>query len=405
MKERISDKKEITALAFLFMIAYMVSYITRINYGAVIAEVEKSTNLSRSLLSMAVTGSFVTYGVGQIISGVLGDVFSPKKMVSLGFIITVAMNVLLPLCQNPYFMLVVWCINGFAQSLMWPPMVRIMSSLLSDEDYKRTSAKVSFGASFGTIFVYLFSPLLISLWGWKSVFVFSAVCGVIMLFVWNKLCKDVNSEKSPKEKKSKGGEMGPVFAPVMLAVMGAIILQGMLRDGVTTWMPTYISETYNLGSATSILTGVVLPIFGVACVQISSTLYRKKIKNTLLCAGVIFGVGAISAVALSALSGLNAAFSVAFSALLTGCMHGVNLILICMVPNFFKKYGRVSTVSGIINACTYIGSAISTYGIALLSERMGWSFTLRIWVLIALLGTALCFLVARKWKKQYETEE
>ena len=387
------------------MIAYMVSYITRINYGAVIAEVEKSTNISRSLLSMAVTGSFVTYGVGQIISGVLGDAFSPKKMVSLGFIITVAMNVLLPLCQNPYFMLVVWCINGFAQSLMWPPMVRIMSSLLSDEDYKRTSAKVSFGASFGTIFVYLFSPLLISLWGWKSVFAFSAVCGVIMLFVWNKLCKDVNSEKSPKEKKSKGGEMGPVFAPVMLAVMGAIILQGMLRDGVTTWMPTYISETYNLGSATSILTGVVLPIFGVACVQISSTLYRKKIKNTLLCAGVIFGVGAISAVALSALSGLNAAFSVAFSALLTGCMHGVNLILICMVPNFFKKYGRVSTVSGIINACTYIGSAISTYGIALLSERMGWSFTLRIWVLIALLGTALCFLVARKWKKQYQTEE
>lgn len=387
------------------MIAYMVSYITRINYGAVIAEVEKSTNLSRSLLSMAVTGSFVTYGVGQIISGVLGDAFSPKKMVSLGFIITVAMNVLLPLCQNPYFMLVVWCINGFAQSLMWPPMVRIMSSLLSDEDYKKTSAKVSFGASFGTIFVYLFSPLLISLWGWKSVFVFSAVCGVIMLFVWNKLCKDVNSEKSPKEKKSKGREMVPVFAPVMLAVMGAIILQGMLRDGVTTWMPTYISETYNLGSATSILTGVVLPIFGVACVQISSTLYRKKIKNTLLCAGVIFGVGAISAVALSALSGLNAAFSVAFSALLTGCMHGVNLILICMVPNFFKKYGRVSTVSGIINACTYIGSAISTYGIALLSERMGWSFTLRIWVLIALLGTALCFLVARKWKKQYQTEE
>ena len=47
----------------------------------------------------------------------------------------------------------------------------------------------------------------------------------------------------------------------LFGVMIAIVMQGMLRDGVTTWMPSYISETYNLSNAIAILTGVVLPVF------------------------------------------------------------------------------------------------------------------------------------------------
>ena len=120
----------------------------------------------------------------------------------------------------------------------------------------------------------------------------------------------------------------------------------------------------------------------------------------MLCSGVIFGVGALSALGLYFLSGQNAIFSVALSALLTGCMHGVNLLLICIVPAAFKKYGNVSTVSGVINSCTYIGSAISTYGIALLSVKIGWGNTLLIWVAIAALGTLICFACSKPWEKK-----
>ncbi|MBE6673147.1 MAG: MFS transporter, partial [Ruminococcaceae bacterium] len=61
----ISDKKAVNRLALLFTLMYMVSYITRINYGAVISEMVKDTGYSKSMLSMALTGSFITYGVGQ----------------------------------------------------------------------------------------------------------------------------------------------------------------------------------------------------------------------------------------------------------------------------------------------------------------------------------------------------
>ena len=49
----------------------------------------------------------------------------------------------------------------------------------------------------------------------------------------------------------------------MALVMVAIVLQGALRDGVTTWMPSFISETFHLSSEVSILSGVCLPLFAI----------------------------------------------------------------------------------------------------------------------------------------------
>ena len=107
----LTDRKQINRLAILFMLTYMVSYMTRINYGAIVAEMVVETGISKPMLSLALTGSFITYGIGQIISGICGDKFSPKKLVTIGLIVTVAMNALIPLCQNQYQMLAVWCVN------------------------------------------------------------------------------------------------------------------------------------------------------------------------------------------------------------------------------------------------------------------------------------------------------
>lgn len=400
------------------MITYMISYITRINYGAVIAEIVEATSIAKSTLSLALTGSFITYGAGQIVSGICGDRFRPKKLVMYGLLLSCAMNLLLPLCTSPYQMLVVWSINGLGQAFMWPPIVRLMTALLSAEEYKKACVIVSWGSSFGTIIVYLLSPLLIGLSGWKTVFVFSAVCGIVMIVIWSKLCPEVTqdsratagSDASPRSDRRTASQPSEsvsgfrLFSPLMLGIMFAIVLQGILRDGVTTWMPSYISETYQLGSKISILTGVVLPVFSIACFQLTSELYRRRFRNPLQCAAVIFGTGAVSAMVLFLLSGQNAAFSVLLSALLTGCMHGVNLMLICMIPPFFNKYGNVATVSGVLNACTYIGSAISSYGIALLAETQGWNFTIFMWFVIAAAGTAVCLLCTRPWKKAHAEE-
>ncbi|MBQ7985695.1 MAG: MFS transporter [Clostridia bacterium] len=390
-----------TAIISLFTITYFVSYITRINFAAVISEVVNSTHFTKTALSLAITGISVTYGIGQVISGICGDRISPKKLVFFGLILTSLMNILIPFCQNPVQMTVVWCINGFAQSFMWPPIVALLTILIPSKDYSHATVKISWGSSFGTIFVYLAAPFFIHISGWKMVFFVSAIAGILMAIVWHMLCPDTEPVRREKEVKQEKSTVS-LFSPLMLFIMLAIILQGALRDGVTTWMPSYISDTYNLSSVISILTGVLLPIFSLVCFNFAEKLYKKVFTNPLKCAGVIFGVGAISAGLIQLFTGTFAAMSVVFSALLTGCMHGVNLMLICILPAYFKNSGNVSTVSGVLNSCTYVGSAVSTYGIAYISDNFGWNATISTWTVIAILGTVICLFVCYPKSKKSE---
>ncbi len=414
MKQRF-QAKSVLSLTVLFCLAYTVSYITRINYGAVISAMELSTGESKDILSLALTGSFITYGTGQILSGILGDRFSPKRLIAFGFLITTVMNFSIALFQNPVVMIIIWCINGFAQALMWPPMVRLLIAKVNDEEYKKIAPKISWGSSFGTIAVYLFAPLFLLFFDYRSVFVFGGIIGALMLIVWLIFAPDIQtapplSSGGQTEKESvspslltteKKSSVSLFFSSMMILAMLGIAFQGMLRDGVTTWMPSYISETYQISNIISILSGVILPVFSILCIQLSTALYRRVIKNPIMLAGVFFLFGAVSSFALFLLNGKNAVLSILFSALLTGCMHGTNLMLTGMLPPFFKSHGKVSTVSGVLNACTYIGSALSTYGIALLSTHIGWRWTVLIWVGIAVCGAVVCILSARAFSRRF----
>jgi OPA family glycerol-3-phosphate transporter-like MFS transporter len=113
----------------------------------------------------------------------------------------------------------------------------------------------------------------------------------------------------------------------------------------------------------------------------------------------MFAIGTVAAVGLYAFTGGNAVLSVVFSALLTGSMHGVCSMLTAMIPPFFKKYGNVSTASGVLNACTYVGAAIATYGFAVLEEAFGWNFTILMWFFISCAGLAVCLIATPIWKK------
>ena len=115
-----------------------------------------------------------------------------------------------------------------------------------------------------------------------------------------------------------------------------------------------------------------------------------------------FAVAAISAFVLVFSTGKNAVVSIIFMAILYGAMYGVNLMLISILPAVFKKYGNVSTASGVINSCTYVGSAISAYVIArVVGDGNNWTAAVAIWLALAVAGTAICLICAKPWRKTH----
>ena len=399
---KLTDKRNVNKYIVLFMLTYLVSYLTRINFAAIIAKIEQAEGVPETILGLAVSGSSIFYGAGQLVSGYLGDKFQPKKLIGYGFILTTAINCLIPVTPSPYAMVVLWCFNGLIQAFMWPPLVRLMGSIFDTQDYSRACVYVSWGSSFGTIIMYLIAPAIIMLSGWRYVFLFSAVCGIVMSLFWWKFCptipeKPIITQKTATENTSS---IKSIFSPLLVFILLAIALQGALRDGVTNWTPSYISKTFGVDAEFAILSTVILPIFSILSFYGASAVYRKKLSNPLSCAGLFFGIGFVATTVLALLYSANMPVAVILAAILCGCMHGVNLLLTCMVPGHYEKYGKISFVSGLINSFTYMGSAISTFGVAAIAEKTNnWQLIIAIWAGIALLGTIIVLAFAKKYRK------
>ena len=373
-------------MTLLFMFLYLISYITRINYGAVISEIVHAQGMPRPEASLALTASAITYGVGQLLSGFLGDRLNPKKLIFAGLIVTLSMNLVIPFCKASVGMTAAWAINGMAQAFMWPPLIKIMTSIFHKEDYQRSCLVVSFASSIGTMLVYLLSPLCIYLGGWRLIFVVSAICAAIMAAVWYQKCPDPGKPQNTAAAKKSGRLSHRVYLILGLTML-AIALHGVLRDGVTTWMPSYIADTFHLDNKFAILTGVVLPIISMLMLQVASILYHKKIKTELTLASLMFFGGFLTSFLLFLANGLSAGISVA------------NWVMTSMIPPHFAKYGNISFISGLLNFSTYIGSAASAYGIAAFSERFSWNGTLLLWAMLAFAGCAVCFFAGIYWRK------
>lgn len=409
-QKKLVDKKQIMFFSMLCFMVYYTSYITRINYGAVIAEIVTAEGILKSAASVVITAGFISYGVGQLVSGYLGDKLNPKKMIFWGLLATSICNFIMPFCGSVGLMILVWTFNGFAQAMMWPPLVKIMSGYLTKENYQKTTVTVSIASSFGTISVYLIAPVLIYLSGWRTIFFFSGAIGVLIAFLWvfglEKL-DSLGQETDETEvqivtasiRKNDIPFRDMIIPSGLIFIILGIILQGVLRDGITTWMPSYILETFHLDSSISILSAVVLPVFSIISFKLASYLQRHVFTNILTSATVMFFAGFLAIVVMMLFYSSSVWLSILLSGLITGCMHGVNLMLVCLVPGCFDKQGNVSWVSGMLNFFTYVGSALSTYGVAKISELYGWQNTVLSWAIIALLGTSACFICIKRWAR------
>ena len=400
----ITQKRKVSSLIWLCTLAYFISYVSRINLSAALVEIVSSGYARKDIAALALTVCSVTYGAGQVISGYLGDRYKPQNLILTGFAITAFTNLCVGILPSGALLVPLWGVNGFAQALMWPPMVAILSARLSETDYQTACVRVSWGSSFGTIAVYLLVPVVISLLNVRWVFVISAAAATAMLVGWKVIFDRQFAAVEPAvqshEKKEKASvPMERAVYWMIGAIITAIILQGFLRDGVTNWTPSYISDIFKVGSSAAILSGVVLPVFSILCFQLADTIHRKLLKNEMVCALTFFLVGAGAAVLLALTNGKSMVVSLAGLALLVGSMHGVNLMLISIVPHYFGRYGKVALVSGILNAGTYVGSAASAYGTAVYTENFGWQSTIFLWSAIAAAGAIVCLLLKGKWAR------
>lgn len=387
---------------------YFTSYITRKGYDASILAICEETGLVRSAAGLASTAAVALYGSGQFVTGYLADRFDARKIILCALLLTAGCNATMPVIAGCVpAMVALWAVNGFAQAMFWPPLVKIVAANLRQSAYRAAIFWISVSCNVASLAVYLLVSGCIRISGWRLSFVVAMSVALVMAALWGVTSRRLAPESGigpsvpvPGTEQTAAVQASLPLGRLLLAtgllpVMAAIVCQGILRDGIEVWAPSIVKDQYGLGTSGSIFSVALLPVFSVVS-MVASRALRRLLGDEVKAAAALFGTGLVCASLLFATNGASLAVGLPLLAILSASMHGTNLMFIGELPGRFARYGRVGTISGHLNAFTYIGAAISIYGFPILYERFqGWRPVFALWMGVLALGIALTCLALR----------
>ena len=394
-------RRRAIGVILLAWLAYILSYLGRANYNACVLEIVTTVGAERSLAGMVSSVLSIFYAIGQLTSGFILKRFSPVPVVGVELLAVSLINLLFPNVGGFGAMALLWALNGCVQSTLLTSLTRLFVENLEEPYLSKSAVVINTVGAVGGVTNYLLTWLLLKYANWQSVFFVSSGCLFLFCVVWMIFMPRLTSHKEEGHTKEwlKKQEImhshdrdslsvtiknlgrhlkrhGAVFA------LTGCFTVGILREGVLLWSPSYINDTFTLGTAMSTVMTVFVPMVQICGAMLAGRI-NSRIYNLHFPAAVLFGLSGLSLLLLPILGRVALGFT-----LLLFVVNAVSLTtcLTCylsMFPLRFFAPEETPLITGVSNFCTHVGEFFATIGIGWLSEKLSWTPT---FILLAMIG-------------------
>lgn len=288
--------------------------------------------------------------------------------------------------------------------------MRIFSETINKNLRHKAILNISLSLPIGTICAYLVSTVIIKFYEWKIIFVCGGICifvasvfVIIAVFYVKAYITKVKIQNSDKNDKpncanDKANFLSLAMRSGLFIIIVPSFLHGMMRDGITNWVPTMIAETYGVSASFQYFDCDFACIEYLWCVCSCAAL-QKLGENEMKAAGVTGLFALVPTVLLLFIGKLPIYIIIILLAVTTSVMYALNYLIISLVPIRFSGCSRTSSVSGILNSAAHIGCAVSSYGFGAVAEHSGWNAVIIIWIVSAILIFISSLLTDKKWRK------
>ncbi len=388
--------------------AYASTYICRLNFSAAMPELQANAVFSETRIAAVSSAFFICYGIGQFVSGLIGDRADTRKLVFSGLLISALCNIGI-FCVHTYApLLLLWAANGIAQSMVWTPILKIASLNFDASTREKFGIDMSTTVPIGTLLSYAVSLLTLLFLPWQYVFL---TCGLFELFVsviWmfgtrGRFRPKAEHPSADAQKTDIKNGLGNTFKAALsggvLLMLIPIVIQGTLKDSVTQWVPAFFTGTFGSDTSFSLLLTMLLPIVNVTGAYFAKAIH-KKLHSEIGTSMIFFGISIVFLLILKLFGTKSMALALLSMAGVTNCMFAVNVMLITMVPLQFSTLGNVSTVGGLLNAVAYIGcGALNLLAGRLLETQNGWNSLFWLWIVLAAVAVTVSAMCIPMWKR------
>lgn len=333
---------------------------------------------------------FFAYGAGQIINGILCRKYNARFIITFSLLVSAAINLAVFFLPSFFTLKYLWLLNGFSLSFLWAVLSTVLSGCLSDENLKKAVVIMSISTPAGTFLAYLLGALFTKVNFFNLSFLVGAAAlfaiGALWFFSYGKLTSGKTYGKSG-EIADKNGEIATAEvlhtdenysaekrnAMITLVFLGVFaVINNLVKDGLSTWMPSVLKEKYALSESGSIALSLALPFLSVFGAFVA-TRVNDKTKNFVFTSVIFFAVSALlmPIIIWGDLGGFVLPLCV--FALIALLMTAVNSVVTTMAPMYMRNFFFSGTLAGALNGCCYLGSTISSYGLGKIADDLSWN--------------------------------
>lgn len=409
---------------------YATYYLCRANISVAVPELQDllgggtATEKSILLVGAILTGTKLAYGFGQLINGLLGDRFGPRKVATIGMLISACMNLAFGLAGSfPAFM-GIWIVNGLSQATGAPSRIKVLANWFSPTQRGKMMGFLGTDYVVGNAVSWIMSGWILTHWGWRYVFFVPAgIMFVSAIHLWIRLRnapedvglptietyeKLLSGEADAEKELGPAPEGGDVHAgwdfvvkqallnPKVWIVGFAYFGVDLFRYGFLDWSFAYlIDQGAPVGKA--VLKIAMLPTVGAIGIISSGWLTDKLGGRRAPVISIMLFISAILAWVFRQTSQAGDEGSMMVALIVLGgigfFLYGPHLLMGATIAMDLGSRKASATASGVIDWLGYMGAAVAGIGTAWARNQWGWDGAFALWIANAVAAGLLMLLL------------
>jgi sugar phosphate permease len=386
-------------IMYSIVFGYACFYLVRANLSMTTLSMIDAGILTKENLGVIFTTFALIYGLGKGIAGWVSDRANPRIMMPLGLLFAGVANFMVGMGSSFYWLLFAWSLNACFQSLGSPSCIKILTHWFDKREIGTRWAVWNSAQQIGSAIPAAGAGLVIASLGWRAMFFIPAVfCLFASFILFNRLRASPESVGLPGIRGHHANGTAEssittqdadnnltfsqilwecVFKNRLVWLIGiANFFLYMVRFGLISWAPTLLMEHRN---NTIVQAGIQTVLFDLASVTggiLAGYLSDKVFKGNRGIVSVLFLLALMSIIVLLMFAPPGLVWvDCVLMALIGFFISGPQILAGVAAADFASK--RVAgTANGLIGIFGYCGASIAGFGVAKMSDSLGWNATL-----------------------------
>jgi MFS transporter, ACS family, glucarate transporter len=403
-----------TLVGWMFAIS-AIAYLDRVNISIAASAIQGEFHLSNVQLGWVFSAFVAGYALFQAPGGRLADRYGPRRILALGTVwwaIFTSATALAPsgFVYSLALMLALRFSLGLGEAVVYPASNRLVSAWIPSQERGIANGFIFAGVGAGAGITPPLITYILTHYGWRWSFWFSALVGLAAGVVWFLLARDRPSEHkwvTPEEARhiqeglpqAKAGKAEKTLSwsailssRDVLAVSLSYFCFGYVAYIFFTWFFLYLNKVRGLDLKSSsfysmlpfIAMAVCSPVGGWISDKLTKR-YGKRIGRCWIACGAMALAGAFIAISTQAADSRLAVLVLAGGAgalyLSTGSFWSVTADL---------GDSSAGSVSGVMNMANQTAGAITASLTPLIADHLGWTASFMV-------AASLCWVAALAW--------